>query len=331
MNELDDRLSAWNPVPAADVPDAAASPDAADLLQHILSQPITPPPPCQSLQPRRPAKAWIAAAAAIAVAAAGIGLSVSLAGHRGTHTVSSSPPVIGFQPGTSQGLATNPVKLVDYATRAAALTPAFVPGPHEWMYRDLVQKIGPRRNREVTWWEVNFHHMFGLIDGKVSPAGSSTGACAGQLEGWPGCLNDLYRYLAKLPADPAALRHIIVANNHSDPAAAFRAIMGLLEDYPLPARFQAELYAVLTGLAGVHFDRSATDFAGRHGIGLYMTQTHFWKMEIIINPRTYTYMGLLVVAVKTHTEYGRHVRKGQIQAWNAVLGSGIVKKAGQRP
>ena len=62
-----------------------------------------------------------------------------------------------------------------------------------------------------------------------------------------------------------------------------------------------------------------------------MIQTHFWKMEIIINPRTYTYMGGLVVAVKTHTEYGRHVRKGQIQAWDAILGSGIVKKAGQLP
>jgi hypothetical protein len=139
-------------------------------------------------------------------------------------------------------------------------------------------------------------------------------------------VNNLYRYLATLPADPAALRHVILANNHADPAAAFRAIMGLLDDYPLPARFQAELYAVLTGLPGVRFDRSATDFVGRHGIGLYMIQTHFWKMEIIINPRTYTYMGVLVVAVKTHTEYGRHVRKGQIQAWNAMLGSGVVQK-----
>jgi hypothetical protein len=332
MNELDDRFSALNPVRAADVLDAATRPDAADLLQHILSQPITSPSPRQSLRPRRPAKVWIAAAAAIAVAAAGIGLSESLPGHRGTHTVSSNPPVIGFHRGLTQGVATNAVKLVDYATRTAALTPAFVPGPHEWMYRDLVQKIGPRRNREVTWFEVNWRHMFvRWPNGKVRPAGSSTGNCAGQLEGWPGCINNVYRYLATLPAEPAALRHILLANHHSDPAAAFRAIMALLEDFPLPARFQAELYAVLTGLPGVHFDRSATDFAGRHGIGLYMIQTHFWKMEIIINPRTYTYMGLRVVAVKTHTEYGRHVRKGQIQAWNAVLGSGIVKKVGQVP
>ncbi len=258
-------------------------------------------------------------------------MSESLAGRRSTHTVSSGHPVIGFQQGSSQGLAANAVELVDYATRAAALTPAFVPGPRDWMYRDLQQKIGPHRNREVTWFEVDLHHMFVLDHGKLSSAGGSKGGCGGQVGGWPGCFSNLYRYLATLPAEPAALRHIILANNHTKPAAAFRAIMGLMYLFPLPARFQAELYAVLAGLPGVRFDRSATDFSGRHGIGLYMIQRHFWKMEIIINPRTYTYMGLLVIAVKAHTEYGRHVREGQIQSWNAILSSGIVKKAGQLP
>ena len=272
---------------------------------------------------------WIAAAAAIAVAAAGIGVSQSLSGRK-------SLPVIGLQRATSQGLAANAVELVDYATRAAALTPKFVPGPHDWMYRDLLEKIGTRRNREVTWWEVNFHHMFALIDGKLTPAGTSTGNCAGQLGGWPGCINTVYRYLARLPVNPAALRHIILADNHSDPAAAFNAVMYLMNDYPLPARAQAELYAVLTGLRGVPFDRSAKDFAGRRGIGLYITENGFLKKEIIINPHTYAYMGLLWAAVKAHTEHGTspavvHLHKGSIVGWNAVLSSGIVRRAGQMP
>jgi hypothetical protein len=334
MNELDGRLSAWNPVRTADAPDAAASADAADLLQYVLSQPVTSPSRRQSLRPRRPARAWIAAAAAIAVAAAGIGVSESLPGRRSARTVSSGLPVIGFQQRTSQGLATNAVELVDYATRAAALTPVFVPSPHDWMYRDLRQidpTFGPRGYHEMTWIEVDQHHVVVLDHGKLSGAGGDPTGRGAYLDGWPGEESDLYRYLATLPADPAALRHVVLANNHSSPAGAFRAILALMNDFPLPARFQAELYAVLTGLPGVRFDRSATDFAGRHGIGLYTIQRHFWKMEIIINPRTYTYMGLLVVAVKTHTEYGNHVRKGSIEGWNAVLGSGIVKKAGQLP
>jgi hypothetical protein len=336
MNELDSRLSAWNPVPTADVLDAAASAAAADLLQHVLSQPITSLSRRASVRPRRPTGAWIAAAAALAVAAAGIGLSQSLPGPKSTRHASSSLPVIGFQPATSQGLAGNAVELVDYATRAAALTPAFVPGPHDWMYRDLVQKIGSRRNREVTWWEVNWRHMFAFIDGKLTPAGTSTGSCAGQLSGWPGCINNLYRYLATLPAKPAALRHVILANNHSDPAAAFNAVMYLMNDYPLPARFQAELYAVLTGLRGVRFDRSAKNFAGRRGIGLYITENGFLKKEIIINPDSYAYMGLLWVAVKAHTEHGTspavvRLHKGSVVGWDAILSSGIVRRAGQMP
>jgi len=121
-------------------------------------------------------------------------VSESLAGRRSTHTVSSGHPVIGFQQGSSQGLAANAVELVDYATRAAALTPAFVPGPRDWMYRDLQQKIGPHRNREVTWFEVDLHHMFVLDHGKLSSAGGSKGGCGGQVGGWPGCFSNLYRY-----------------------------------------------------------------------------------------------------------------------------------------
>lgn len=245
-------------------------------------------------------------------------------------------PAIGFQRATSQGLATSAVELVDYAARAAALSPKFVPSPHYWMYRDLIQKIGQRRNREVTWWEVNFHHMFVLLGGKLTPEGSSSGTCGAQLSGWPGCIDTVYRYLAKLPVNPDALRRIILANNRSDPTAAFNAIEYLMLDYPLPARFQAELYAVLTGLRGVRFDQSAKDFAGRRGIGLYIIENGFLKREVIINPRTYAYMGSLWVAVKAHTEHGTspavvRLHKGSVVAWNAILSSGIVRRAGQLP
>lgn len=83
--------------------------------------------------------------------------------------------------------------------------------------------------------------------------------------------------------------------------------------FPLPARFQAELYAVVVGLPGVRFDPSAADAAGRRGIGLYLIQDGFLKQEIIINPRTYTFMGLLWVVARAHDEGGRHLRKGLVR------------------
>jgi hypothetical protein len=47
-------------------------------------------------------------------------------------------------------------------------------------------------------------------------------------------------------------------------------------------------------------------------------------------------MGLLWVAVEARTEYGTrpavfHLRKGSVDGWNAILGSGIVTRAGQLP
>jgi hypothetical protein len=336
MNDLDDRLSAWNPVRADDVLDAAASAEAAGLLQRVLNQPIASPSRRQSSRPRRPVQAWLAAAAAIAVAAAGIGAAV-LSPHRQASApkVSSGPPVTGFQRGPSQGVAKNAVELVDYATRAATMTPVFVPGPRDWEYHAELHKgrgLPARGGVAQTWQQVGTYRNAGSWDhGKVTYGnGGGPGA---RLTGWPGNWTSMYQYLASLPARPSALRKVILANNHSRPGAAFTAIGYLLEDFPLPARFQAELYAVLVSLPGVHFARDAVDAAGRPGVGLYVIQDGY-LVEFIINPRTYVYMGGLGIAVRAHDSYSTlltHPREWSDVQWSAILGSGIVSRAGQLP
>lgn len=335
MNDLDGRLSAWNPVREADLLDAAASPEAADLLGYVLSQPSTATSRRRASQPVLLRKAWLAAAAAIAVAAAGIGAYESVPGHRSARAISSAAPAIGFQRAYSQGLAADKAELVSYATKAAAMTPAFVPGPRDWMYMNVLEKgpfIAPRGYDDQTWTDVATGRVATFFRGKLSYGyGCGTGA----LDGWPGDCRNLYQYLAALPVKAALLQRIVLANNHSQPAAAFRGIMFLMNDFPLPARFQAELYGVLASLPGVGFDRSVTDAAGQRGIGLYVIQDGL-KQEVIINPRTYAYMGLLWVATETRTVYGTspavfHQRKGSVQASNAILGSGIVTTAGQLP
>jgi hypothetical protein len=182
------------------------------------------------------------------------------------------------------------------------------------------------------WQQVGTDRAAVLDDGKLSPAyGGGPGA---MLTGWPGTnYTNLYQYLATLPARPAALRKVILANNHSSPAGVFTATGYLLFDFPLPARFQAELYAVLVSLPGVHFNRHAVDAAGRHGVGLYMIQNGYLR-EIIINPRTYVYMGALSIAIRADDSYSTlldHPRKWRNVHWAAILGSGIVSRAGQLP
>jgi hypothetical protein len=241
--------------------------------------------------------------------------------------------VLGFRQGPSQGRAASAAELADYAARAAALAPAFIPAPRDWMYRDLLETGGPfgrRHVREVTWLQIGYDRAAVLDHGRLSYGGGPGGPDS-YLEGWPGTWSNLYSYLATLPAAPAALRRVVLASNHASPAAAFRAIMNLMGSFPLPPRFQAELYAVLGGLPGVRFDPSAADAAGRQGIGLHIILDGYLKLEIIINPRTYACIGTLWIVVSARTQHGRHLRPGAVQGWNAILGTAIVTQAGQRP
>jgi hypothetical protein len=159
---------------------------------------------------------------------------------------------------------------------------------------------------------------------------------ASQLEGWP---STSYRYLNSLPSDPVRLKAVIAANvkhelGGSSDTAIFDAIYNLLQATVLPPRLNAGLYGVLTRLPGVRFD-AATDLAGRPGQGLYMVQEGYLKMEIVVNPRTYAYLGYEDVAVRAHTSVAtdgtRRIRKGQVLGWEALLASGIVNRPGQLP
>ncbi len=348
MNDLDDRLAAWNPVRAQDMLRASSSADATRLLHRILSQPILSQPilsepilsePATSPPGRRPrrsgwqARAWIAGAAAVAAAIAVIVATIPSAGHR-----SAGQRVVGFQHGPSLGLAASAVELVDYATRSAASTSAFVPGPRDWAYFEkfygLSSAGGPDGTGEAQTWQqvgtrsyaASWHH------GELTyGAGGGPGA---RLIGWPGTnWTTMYQYLASLPARPAALRKIILANNDGDPAAAFTAVENLFGNFPVSARFQAELYAVLVSLPGVGFAGRAVDAAGRPGIGLYLVQDS--RLDaVIVNPRTYVYMGGVSIAVQGHPSYDALLANpgsGTVLESTAILNSGIVGRPGQAP
>lgn len=331
MNDLDDRLAAWNPVRAEDMLHAPSSADAARLLRRILDQPVTSPRQRRTHRPGWQARAWIATAAAAAVIAA---LAVTLPGPSG----SASRDVPGFQRGPSVGVATNAAELVDYATRSAASTQAFVPDPRDWTYFEMLygrtnSSDSDSEGVAETWQQVGTtRYAAAWQHGKLSyMTGGGPGAT---LNGWPGPnWTTMYQYLASLPAQPAALRKIILANNNGDPGAAFTAIENLFGNFQITARFQAELYAVLVTLPGVQFTRNAIDAAGRAGIGLYLVQDNNVN-EIIVNPRTYVYMGTLLIAAEGHSSYDTllaHPSRSATLESAAILNSGIVSQPGEVP
>jgi len=185
----------------------------------------------------------------------------------------------------------------------------------------------------------------------ISPDGMAT---AGTLCGW---YSVTWSYLASLPIDPSALKRAILAHDkpvvatngsptpinnpcyEPDPdTAVFQAIHALFQDEVngtlIPPRLAAALYGVLRLLPGVSFD-SATDLAGRTGLGFSMVVYGFEREEIVIDPATYAYMGSESVAVADHTLSGtdgtRTVRAGQVLGWLALLNLAIVDRPGQLP
>ncbi len=332
MNDLDDRLAAWNPVPGEDMFQASSSADAVRLLHRILNEPATSPPRRRAHGSSWRTRAWIAAAAAAAVIVAGIAATLP------SQSLTAGHQAAGFQRGPSLGVASTEVELVDDATRSAALTPMFVPDPQDWAYFEMFYGRGSSGGPDAvgdaqTWQQIgtprfaaSWHH------GKLTYG--TGGGPGSQMTGWPGPnWTNMYQYLASLPAQPAALRKIILANNHGSPVAAFTAVENLFGGFLLSARFQAELYAVLVSLPGVQFTEHAVDAAGRPGVGLYMLHGGYLD-AVIVDPRTYVYMGGLLIAVQGHPSYDAllaHPGSGMVAESTAILNSGVVSRPGQVP
>ena len=263
----------------------------------------------------------------------------------------------------SVGRAHTEAQLVDYAARAAAATPASAPAPHEWVYIETEVAdstaghggfmFGPPDERIVglQWIRVDWKEYAGLnrtipaslrpgteVRGKIniSPGGGGT------LGGWKSVD---YAYLNSLPTDPAKLAKVILAANtpgmpwHTGPAnvTIFTAIQTLLtgqtEGVWIPPKLAATMYRLLQILPGVKFD-SATDLAGRTGLGLYMVIGEN-KQELVVDPVTYTFMGEETVAVQAHQVVGTdgtfNIGKGQVLGWIALLDEAIVRHVGQLP
>jgi hypothetical protein len=346
-----------SPVSDADAARLVSRDALADLAGQIVATPVLDKPARRAASPRAasgPARkrrfaALVAGLAAAAAIAAGV-----IASHG--HSAPAKPAA-----GPRFGQADSAAQLVDYATLSAAAGPTFNPGPHQWIYTDVLQATssagtggylaGPPDGRlsQKTWTRVDFQEYAYLKNGKLVIAASNVARSAktGQAVepvpfGWPSVS---YAYLNSLPTGPERLMAVIKDNlkSESDPIGAegtgkvgvFNAVQALLQNTVLPPRLLAGLYGVLARDPAVHFERSVTDLAGRSGVGFSTVQEGYLEQQIVINPRTYAYMGYVDVAVRAHTNTGldgtAHFRRGQVLGWEALLGSGIVQRPGQLP
>ena len=358
-----------SPVSDADAARLVSGEAFADLAGQIVATPVLERSARRSASPQTTSpratsprtRGWLLAASVAGVAAAMIIATGVIVLHG--RPAPSTPRAGASHPAAapSFGPAGTAAQLVDYATLAAAAGPAFSPGPHQWIYTDVLQatssagtggylKGAPNgRLEQKIWTRVDYQEYAYIKNGKLVvvpsnvPRSVKTGrAVVPTPFGWPSVS---YAYLNSLPTSPARLMAVIQDNLRSQPdpigaegtggVGVFNAIQALMQDAVLPPRLLAALYGVLARNPGVRFERSVTDLAGRTGVGFSTVQEGYLKEQIVINPKTYAYMGYVDVAVRAHSSTGldgtAHFRMGQILGWEALLGSGIVQHPGQLP
>lgn len=220
------------------------------------------------------------------------------------------------------------------------------PRPSQWVYAQTVSAfaltdgnvVGPEamhhgKVKVEEWWRFDGKRMArsvqngklyvkGILGPGARPRHDGTDPrFNGGYIGGPGIVsrtpNKLYDYVAGLPTDPAALLARIRRDNgdKGQDVTTFGVIAGILrDDHLIPPKLNAALYRALGKIPRVSIKRDATDYAGRHGIGVAFDspQRRNGKpniQTIVLDRRTFRYMG---------------------DSQNAVLASAVVDDAGQR-
>jgi hypothetical protein len=100
----------------------------------------------------------------------------------------------------------------------------------------------------------------------------------------------------------------------------------------------AALYQALPKIPGVTVVQGATDVAGRRGVAFSRAasievpgSSDRFRLEVILDPNTYRYLGARYVVTRDHFSDGTRYRKGQVFISTAQLALAVVDAPCQRP
>ena len=260
--------------------------------------------------------------------------------------------------------------------RAPAAPPANAaeptPRPHQWVYtRELRVEYGDGKPFTIELWDrVDGKKFINAASDRRTASAPKVRRERMQLPPFPpsGCppgqpprirpavgLGRLFPNPAAVPTDPdgllAAIYRLV-----EDPACApipvgdtvqdraFMLIDGMLQTV-MPPDVRATLYRALPRISGVTVIQGATDAAGRRGVAFVRAaaiegpgSSGWLRLEIILDPDTYRYLGARHVVTRDHFipdtpsgSKGTQFRKGQVLVSRAQLALAVVDAPCQRP
>ena len=321
MDELTTLRDGWDePSPPSH---AAFTQARAALLARAAGRAPEPKRSRRRLRLPRTGAGLIAVGALAAVAAAGVVVLTS----GGTDEDGRPRPALPGPPVGSVALAANVLDRASAAAGHRRFTPL---RPHEWIYTKMsvttgtgpggVVTGGPYRTQvEETWWRADGRRSARIANGKLFVGPVNVGP---QRE---------FSY-DPLPTDPDALLRRVGAGTGGY-EMAYQTLINILASTVRPPKEEAAIFQAIERIPRVTLIKGKVDAAGRPAIALGL-ETGYDHEEVLLDPKTYAYLGDRVISIKDQTlgsnEARVLVRKGTLQHERLRTAVGIVAEPGRR-
>ncbi|MEU8119005.1 CU044_5270 family protein [Spirillospora sp. NPDC049024] len=238
-----------------------------------------------------------------------------------------TPPVV------SLSSVAEAAHVLDRAAAAAEKGHFRTPRPHQWIYTRMrlttsanaggVAWGGPyKTDTWDSWRRVDGKQDAALKDGRVQLGYETVDSAAAA------------RY-DPLPSDPDALLRKVGAGGGGDELTYEILATILRESVHSPAQ-EAAIFRAIKRIPGVTLVEGKVDADGRPAIALGLTVDGWLHQEMLLDPRTYAYLGERAVTIKDRTfesegEPRRTLRAGTVQRIMVRVAIGVVDKPGQKP
>ncbi len=314
-----------------------------------------PRPAARRVDPRRGSfrMGWRVAVAAALGLVLTVGVTVTRdVGVNADHPEQGRSPAVLLPVGVA-----NAAELGERAAAVTAAQPDPHPRLHQWLYVEtlratakdpmLFSAVGARRVTTRFWMRIDAKQYAYEYRGRLHRQPNHQ---LSSVHPWRS-----FAYVRRLPTDPPAVLARLYAtfspggerpygklrfSREEQHQRVFGLVAALLRDNLVPPRVQAAIYRALPSIPGVRLQPDAVDAAGRHGVAFARVYDGRIRAEIILDPRTYQYLGWRQVVVKDFvakdvTVHGKrvevHVAQGTVFDWTARTSAAIVNRPGQRP
>jgi hypothetical protein len=337
MNDLDMLRDGWDAPPAPR--DDARSAARAALLERAAGARTGPVAvPAKTRRGLRLPRMGVRLAA-VGVLAAAIAAGVTVVQTSGGTDEHSRPRSV--LPGVPAGPVANASELLERAAVAAEGRPFTPPRPDQWIYTEFRGRSGPTPNGPLykdpskvrvtrSWQRADGKQAANLRHGKIEILGMM-----------PTTPPSDYPTLAALPTDPQALLQRVYKDMgglgetaEGRYATAYTMLGAVLRDQVLPPKVIATIYRAIKLIPGVTLAKGV-DAAGRPALAVGRVAEGWLSQQLMLDPKTYSYLGERSIAIKNHTSRGDDgsvtSKKGDLLNLSARMQAAIVDKPGQRP